>query len=68
MLTYTRRETDTLVRWKKRPLGTIEKQGHMWVWLPRACEKGIRWEFASLMELKQFLQSPSQIVLTSSGN
>jgi hypothetical protein len=65
MLTYTRRETDTLVRWKKRPLGVIEKQGHMWVWLPRACDRQVKWEFATLLELKQFLQSDSQIVLTS---
>jgi hypothetical protein len=65
MLTYTRRETDTLVRWKKRPLGVIEKQGHMWVWLPRACDRAVRWEFATLEELKKFLEEPSQIVLTS---
>lgn len=64
MLSYQQRENDILVKWKKRPLGTAERQGKVWVWMPRACDRAIRWEFSSLMELKQFLQQPSQILLT----
>lgn len=66
MLNYLQRENDILVRFNKRPLGTAEKQGKVWVWMPRACDRAVRWEFSSLMELKQFLTQPSQIVLTTS--
>lgn len=63
MLNYSQRENDILVRFNKRPLGTIEKSGRLWAYLPRACDRVIRWEFNSLQELKNFLQEPSQIKL-----
>ena len=64
MLNYSQRENDILVRFKKRPLGTIEKQSNLWVWMPRACDRAIRWEFQSLTELKKFVEGPTEIRLT----
>ena len=64
MLNYLQRENDILVRFKKRPLGIIERQESKWVWMPRACDRAVRWEFSSLTEAKKFLEEPSQIVLT----
>lgn len=64
MLNYTQRENDILVRFKKRPLGVIEKSGRLWAYLPRACDRAIRWEFGSLEEVKNFLTEPSRITLT----
>lgn len=64
MLNYTQRENDILVRFKKRPLGTIEKSGRMHVYIPRACDRAIRWEFSSIEEIKEFLTEPSRINLT----
>jgi hypothetical protein len=64
MLNYFQRENDILVRFNKRPLGTIEKSGRLWAYLPRACDRAIRWEFGSLQEVKSFLTEPSRISLT----
>jgi hypothetical protein len=64
MLNYSQRENDILVRFKKRPLGTIERTGRLWAYLPRACDRAIRWEFGSLQEAKNFLEEPSRITLT----
>ena len=64
MLNYSQRENDILVRFNKRPLGTIEKSGRLWAYLPRACDRAIRWEFSSLEEVKGFLTEPSRINLT----
>lgn len=64
MLNYTQRENDILVRFNKRPLGVIEKAGRMHVYIPRACDRAIRWEFATLENVKEFLTEPSRINLT----
>ena len=64
MLNYTQRENDILVRFKRRPLGVIEKSGRMHVYIPRACDRAIRWEFGTLDEVKNFLTEPSRITLT----
>lgn len=64
MLDYQTRPNDILVRFKKRPLGTIEKIGKLWVYIPRACDRKIQIEFKSLMELKKYLQGGSEIHLT----
>lgn len=65
MLVYERRANDTLVRFKKAPLGVIEKRDKLWVYIPRACDRQVVWEFKSLMELKKFLQGGSEIHLTA---
>lgn len=64
MLDYRTRPNDILVSFKKRPLGTIEKIGNFWVYIPRACDRQIKIEFKSLMELKKYLQGGSEIHLT----
>lgn len=64
MLNYTQRENDIQVRFNRRPLGVIEKVGRMHVYIPRACDRAIRWEFPSLNEVKAFLEEPSRITLT----
>lgn len=64
MLNYSQRENDILVRFNRRPLGTIERSGRMHVYIPRACDRAIRWEFDSLNQVKAFLEEPSRITLT----
>ena len=64
MLTYKSRANDTLVRFNKCPLGTIEKRGNLWVYIPRGCDRQVVWEFKSLRELKKFLEGGSEIHLT----
>jgi hypothetical protein len=64
MLNYSQRDNDILVRFNRRPLGTIERTGRLWAYIPRACDRAIRWEFPSLEEVKAFLTEPSRITLT----
>lgn len=63
MINYTQRESDIMVKWKKSPLGTIERKEGFWAYIPRATDRAIRWEFNSLQEVKRFIEGKSLITL-----